>query len=182
MFIEFSTLWLFTLILHADAARLDEPSGIPAYNQSIDNGTLGYYPTWSFKTEGDTFAPRINWLQWDSQCNDGTYYFLTPRGWGIERPGPMILDWRGDLVWTKHFANEWGGQAYDFMVQHYQGQEYLTFWTGDDRVRGHGSGSYMMVSAARCRIMILGCYVLQAAASAAVLTADLARLFLRINP
>jgi hypothetical protein len=32
------------------------------------------------------------------------------------------------------------------MVQHYQGQEYLTFWTGDDQIRGHGSGAYMMVS------------------------------------
>jgi hypothetical protein len=68
----------------------------------------------------------------------------------------MILDWRGDLIWSKHFNNEWGGQAYDLMVQHYQGQDYLTFWTGDDQIRGHGSGAYMMVSDSVFGIQLLG--------------------------
>lgn len=138
--------WLLTFILRAGAVSHGRtpPS---AYDEAVDNGTFGYYPTWTFATENDIAAPKTNWLQWDSQCNDSMYYFLTPRGWGLPRPGPMILDWKGDLVWSKHFANEWGGQAYDFMVQHYRGQDVLTFWTGDDRVRGHGSGSYMMVRA-----------------------------------
>lgn len=146
MSIHLSTLSLSTLIICAKAAYFDEPSRPPRYNESIDNGTFGYYPTSSFMTEDDIFAPKVNWLQWDPQCNDGTYYFLTPRGHGLPRPGPMILDWKGDLVWKEHFSNEWGGQAYDLMVQQYQAQDYLTFWTGDDRIRGHGSGSYMMVS------------------------------------
>ncbi|KAM0718429.1 hypothetical protein Q7P37_005499 [Cladosporium fusiforme] len=145
MFIDLLTLWLSSLIIRARAAHRDMTSRPGLYNASVDNGSFGYYPTWSFATEGDISAPQTNWLQWDPRCNDGTYYFLTPRGWGLPQPGPMILDWRGDLVWSKHFANEWGGQAYDFMAQHYQGQDYLTFWTGDDRVRGHGSGSYMML-------------------------------------
>lgn len=140
-------LWLLTPILHIGAAHPGDTSPPYPYDEAIDNGTFGYYPTSTFATESDISAPKINWLQWDERCNDGTYYFLTPKGWGLPRPGPMILDWKGDLVWSQHFANEWGGQAYDFMVQHYQGQDRLTFWTGDDTVRGHGSGEYMIVSA-----------------------------------
>jgi hypothetical protein len=140
-------LWLLTPILHTRAASSGNTSPPYPYDEAIDNGTFGYYPTTPFATESDISAPKVNWLQWDERCNDGTYYFLTPKGWGLPRPGPMILDWKGDLVWSQHFANEWGGQAYDFMVQHYQGQDRLTFWTGDDTVRGHGSGKYMIVSA-----------------------------------
>jgi hypothetical protein len=140
-------LWLLTPILHTRAASSGNTSPPYPYDEAIDNGTFGYYPTTTFATESDISAPKVNWLQWDERCNDGTYYFLTPKGWGLPRPGPMILDWKGDLVWSQHFANEWGGQAYDFMVQHYQGQDRLTFWTGDDTVRGHGSGKYMIVSA-----------------------------------
>jgi hypothetical protein len=58
----------------------------------------------------------------------------------------MILDRRGELVWAHHFENKFGGQAYDLMVQQYQGQDYLTFWLGDDRVRGHGAGFYYLLN------------------------------------
>lgn len=145
----FSTraVWLLVLAIDASAAlQATTPPPVPGYDRDIDNGTLGYYPSWNFMTEGEISAPRTNWLQWNQQCDDGMYYFLTPRGYSLPDPGPMILDSRGELVWSKHFANQWGGQAYDLMVQHYQGQEYLTFWTGDDQIRGHGSGSYTMVS------------------------------------
>ena len=140
------TLWLLTLTLRARAARHARPPSSHEYDKAVDNGTFGYYPSRTFVTEDGISAPHTNWLQWDQQCDDGKFYFLTPKGWSISQPGPMILDWRGDLVWSKHFDNEWGGQAYDLMVQHYQGQDYLTFWTGDDQIRGHGSGAYMMVS------------------------------------
>jgi len=140
-------LWLLTPILHARAVHAGNAKPPYPYDEAIDNGTFGYYPTSAFHTETEITAPKVNWLQWDERCNDGMYYFLTPKGWGLPRPGPMILDWRGDLIWSQHFANEWGGQAYDLMVQHYQGQDRLTFWTGDDTVRGHGSGKYMIVSA-----------------------------------
>jgi len=140
------TLWLLTLILHARAVHHVIVSSSHAYDKAVDNGTFGYSPSRTFVTEDGISAPHTNWLQWDQQCDDGKFYFLTPKGWSISQPGPMILDWRGELVWSKHFDNEWGGQAYDLMVQHYQGQDYLTFWTGDDQIRGHGSGAYMMVS------------------------------------
>lgn len=124
------------------------PEAPRPFDEALDNGTYGYFAVDNYVTAPDIPSPKTNWLQWSPECNDGLYYFITPRGWGIERPGPMILDWKGDLVWTEHFGNEFGGQAYDLMVQRYQGQDFLTFWTGDDRVRGHGAGSYVMVSAA----------------------------------
>lgn len=58
----------------------------------------------------------------------------------------MVLDRRGELVWAHHFENKFGGQAYDFMVQNYKGEDYLTFWLGDDRVRGHGAGAYYLLN------------------------------------
>lgn len=49
-------------------------------------------------------------------------------------------------MWAHHFENDFGGQAYDFMVQNYKGEDYLTFWLGDDRVRGHGAGAYYLLN------------------------------------
>lgn len=142
-------LWHLSLCLHAAVASEQQadsnPKRPPPVNEAANNGSKGYYPTFTFVTEVELNAPVTNFMQWNERCNDGSLYFLTPRGWGIQNPGPMILDEQGNLIWAKHFANKFGGQAYDFMVQKYQGEDYLTFWLGDDRVRGHGSGFYYMV-------------------------------------
>lgn len=138
-------LWHLCLCVQA-AAALDNSQSRHSYNQAIDNGTYGYYPIRTYETEAALSSPRVNWLQWSPQCDDALFYFITPRGWSLSRPGPMILDHNGELVWTKHFDNDFGGQAYDFKVQRYQDQDYLTFWLGDDTVRGHGAGVYHMVS------------------------------------
>jgi hypothetical protein len=148
MKVGFVVLWHLITHLHTASAG-DSSSQLPTrplpYNEAIDNGTYGYYPIRVYATADGIASPQTNFLQWDPRCDDGLFYFITPRGWGIPDPGPMILDSRGDLVWAKHFDNKFGGQAYDFMVQEYQGQDYLTFWLGDDRIRGHGAGSYYMV-------------------------------------
>jgi len=117
----------------------------PAYSEAVDNGTYGYYPIRTYATADDITSPQTNFARWSPRCDDGLLYFITPRGWSLPDPGPMILDHQGELIWSKHFDNLFGGQAYDLMVQEYQGQDYLTFWLGDDRVRGHGSGFYYMV-------------------------------------
>ncbi|EMD00645.1 hypothetical protein BAUCODRAFT_50297, partial [Baudoinia panamericana UAMH 10762] len=104
------------------------------------------YPVRTYATRDDITSPETNFLQWNSRCDDGLLYFVTPRGWSLPYPGPMILDSHGELVWTHHFDNGFGGQAYDFKVQRYQDEEYLTFWLGDDRVRGHGAGYYYMLN------------------------------------
>ncbi|KAF2721702.1 hypothetical protein K431DRAFT_346129 [Polychaeton citri CBS 116435] len=115
----------------------------PLYNATVDSGTYGYYPTNSFATF-ELREPRTNFLRWSPGCDDGSLYFITPRGYSEEEPGPMILDGSGNLIWVEHFKNTFGGQAYNFMVQSYQGQDYLTFWLGDDTVKGHGTGHYYM--------------------------------------
>lgn len=145
-------LWHLAICLHAGHADSVTPDGSkhtptspPEYNEAADNGTFGYYPYRTYATVEDITSPQINFLQWDPLCDDGLYHFITPRGWSLSNPGPMILDNYGELVWSHHFDNKFGGQAYDFMVQTYKGQDYLTFWLGDDRVRGHGSGWYYMV-------------------------------------
>lgn len=37
------------------------------------------------------------------------------------------------------------GETFGLGVQRYRGEEYLTFWRGDDSVGGHGEGWYYMV-------------------------------------
>jgi len=148
-------LFLWHLATCLQAARADSvahdesnhaSASPPEYNEAADNGTFGYYPYRTYATVEEITSPQINFLQWDPRCDDGFYHFITPRGWSLSNPGPMILDNYGELVWSRHFDNKFGGQAYDFMVQTYQGQDYLTFWLGDDRVRGHGSGWYYMLN------------------------------------
>jgi hypothetical protein len=117
----------------------------PAYRPDIDKGLQGSYPVHSF-VSSKIQAPDVNFRQWSPECDDGQYYFLTPRGWKVPVPGPMILDATGNLVWFNHFANKYGGQAYDFRVQTYRSNRYLTFWLGDDTVRGHGAGHYVMLN------------------------------------
>ena len=118
-----------------------------AFNEDVDNGSLGYYPGHTYVTAEGVKAPDTQFVQWTPECDDdGLSYFITPRGHSIPRPGPVILDRRGELIWMKHFENTWGGEAYNFLVQQYKGEDYLTFWLGDDRIRGHGSGFYYLVS------------------------------------
>jgi hypothetical protein len=100
----------------------------------------GYYPYRSYQTT-DLISPQFRNMVDSPQCHDNRYTFFTPRGFSISAPGPMIVDSHGELVWAKSTE----GQAYDFKVQEYKGEQYLTYWQGDDKVRGHGAGDYYMV-------------------------------------
>jgi hypothetical protein len=102
------TAWLLTLILRARAVQHASTPPAHEYDKAIDNGTFGYFPTRTFVTEDGISAPHTNWLQWDQQCDDGKFYFLTPKGWSISQPGPMILDGRGDLGTKPNDATQLG--------------------------------------------------------------------------
>lgn len=119
------------------------------YDKDVDSGVYGSYPVRSFATV-KLKAPRTNVLKWSPECSSGGgksgYYFITPKGWKVSQPGPMILDAQGDLIWTEHFANEYGGQAYNLRVQEWKGEKVLTFWLGDDTIRGHGAGHFYMLN------------------------------------
>lgn len=82
-----------------------------------------------------------NFVRYGQACRDGLHTLIAPRGSDVYTPGPMILDQDGHLVWFKPM-----GQTYNMNVQTYKGQEYLTFWSGDDSIVGHGEGTYYMVS------------------------------------
>lgn len=102
----------------------------------------GYYPWRTYETITQ-ISPQLKAVQDSPECHDGLYTFVTPRGHSISDPGPAILDGNGDLVWVKSTP----GQAYDFKVQDFKGGKYLSYWVGDDRVRGHGAGDYYVLDA-----------------------------------
>lgn len=104
-----------------------------------DWGVFGAYPRNHYKSF-DSASPWPNVLNSDPRCDAG-YLFIEPRGSSVAKPGPVILDKNGNLVWTEQ---KWG-QAMDVKVQTYQGNDYITFWTGSDNGT-FGSGNYLMVS------------------------------------
>jgi len=111
----------------------------------FDAGDYGTYPTKTYHSSKNV-SPRMNMLSMNEQCRDGAYTMLTPRGGQVPKgvaAGPIILDDAGDLIWTQI---GWGsGNTYGLTVQEFKGKDYLTFWAGDDTVRGHGEGvSYMV--------------------------------------
>lgn len=116
----------------------------PVFDASLDDGSQGKFPVQRFVSTHLT-APVANFAHWDPRCDDGKYYMITPRGDSISNPSTTILDARGNLIWTSHFPNNYGGQTYDLRVHRYRDQDYLTFWVGDDRIRGHGQGHFYMV-------------------------------------
>jgi hypothetical protein len=108
-----------------------------------DWGLLGPVPKQTYKSF-QLKAPLLNYAQWSARCDDGLT-FIEPRGRMVSKPGPVIVDSRGELVWME----DQYGQAMDFKVQQYKGQDYLTFWTGSD-TGTFGSGQYIMVRKCSC--------------------------------
>lgn len=100
----------------------------------------GYYPFRTYKSF-NLISPEVRSAVTSPQCDDGLYTFLTPRGHSISDPGNVILDSRGSLVWAQRTK----GQSYDFKPQTLNGSQYLSYWVGDDRIRGHGSGEYHII-------------------------------------
>ncbi|KUJ17741.1 uncharacterized protein LY89DRAFT_684698 [Mollisia scopiformis] len=112
-------------------------------SEAFDNGELGAYPNRTYITEPTSISPQLNILKSDSRCDDGLYTMISLRGDKVELKGqsPMIHDSQGNLVWM----NATYGETFGLSVQSYKGQEYLTFWQGDDSVGGHGEGYYFLL-------------------------------------
>lgn len=117
---------------------------VAAYTRDAeyDSGVYGAYPVKTYIST-DIVSPRPNYLQRHTACDNGQYTLMTPRGNHVPKPGAMILDGYGNLVWWVGGYN----QVYNLMAQEYNGAKYLTFWAGDDTVGGHGAGYYYMVAA-----------------------------------
>lgn len=102
-----------------------------------DAGLYGAYVDHEYVSSDHT-PPKVNFLHSES-CDPG-FTFISPRGKSVPKPGPIILDPQGELIWM----DDRYGQAMDFRVQQYRGEDYLTFWAGTDSGT-HGTGSYYMV-------------------------------------
>lgn len=111
-------------------------------DRAYDDEVYGKYPKQEYMST-PIIAPQVNVLQWSPECDISKYTFLAPRGSSVPEAQITILDHQGHLVWTRGWD---GQQLYNLRVQQFQGEDYLTFWAGDDTVGGHGAGMYYMVS------------------------------------
>lgn len=111
-------------------------------NSVYNSGKLGKYVTQTFLSNPKvTEVPIVNFERPFTNCDDGSYLFVAPRG-NVAKATPMILDISGSPVWA---STKGYGQVYNLQVQQYKGQPYLTFWGGNDAVGGHGIGQYYML-------------------------------------
>ncbi|KAJ6104812.1 hypothetical protein N7523_011132 [Penicillium sp. IBT 18751x] len=125
---------LFCLFVVPQLARFRFRAGLSKY----DLGFYGFGPSQSF-VSFDEESRILEVTSADAQC-DPRYTFIAPRGDSVAHAGPMILDAQGELVWAKY---NWG-VTQDFKVQRFQGQDYVTYWQGDEE-DGHGRGSWYML-------------------------------------
>ncbi|KAL3491096.1 ASST-domain-containing protein [Aspergillus germanicus] len=106
-----------------------------------DLGAYGFGPSRSYVSfQYQSPAVEITAVDDDRACDDSGYTFLSPRGDSVAHPGPMILDANGELVWMKH---NWE-TTHDFKVQRFLGQDFLTYWEGE-QVEGRGYGSWYLI-------------------------------------
>lgn len=136
---KFSLFWaVATLASHAfaDEGPLND-------DVQFAKGGFGEYPISTYVTT-DLVGPRLNRIQTSSRCNQGLYTMFSPRGHGVTKPAPVIVDDNGHLIWTMDMSSY--GMTYGLTVQKFKGQDFLTFWAGDDGVGGHGAGYYYMVN------------------------------------
>ncbi|KAI1750526.1 Arylsulfotransferase-domain-containing protein [Xylaria castorea] len=133
------SLWLLLTVVAFDAQTWAYEVFSSTYLYEI--GFYGLYPTTSFKSSEIT-PPRLNFPRWDEQkCSDG-YYLIAQKGKIVSDPGPTIFDSRGELVW----ADDSYGVVFNFQVQTYKGENYLTFWSSPDgSLHGYGRGTYYML-------------------------------------
>lgn len=119
-------------------AVLSPPSDYALY----DTGSYGKVPLTKLKSTRGS-AQRLHRRVWSEQCDrPDQYHFIAPHGILLNHAGPEIIDNDGEQVW---FAKGFG-TTYNFRAQWYKGEQYLTWWSGNDQVRGHGSGFYYMAS------------------------------------
>ncbi|KAL1633911.1 hypothetical protein SLS58_010901 [Diplodia intermedia] len=132
---------LSSLLLLAAAAHADLIPYIA--DEAYDRGDFGPYPYQEYQTS-PLKGPRVNIVATNDSCTSGDdLLFLNPRGKQVvPGPNPMILDQAGNLIWT--LDGKPYGETYNLNVQEWNGEQYLTFWGGDDTVGGHGQGYYYM--------------------------------------
>lgn len=128
-------LWLLLFLGNAIADRVND-----FRSEKYAHGFEGAFPLQHYSSSGVS-GPILNYWEKSVACDDGLYTIIAPRGEAVHHSGPMILDNQGHLVWFKGYETTYNANVYI-----YKGQRYLTFWAGDDQIRGHGEGILYMVS------------------------------------
>jgi hypothetical protein len=129
-----SLLYLFFIFAVPQLQRLRFRTDLSRY----DLGLYGFGPTRGY-VSFDYESPIVEITESESGC-DQRYTFIAPRGDSVPQAGPMILDAQGNLVWMKY---NWE-TTQDFKIQHYRGEDYLTYWEGRE-IESRGYGSWYMV-------------------------------------
>jgi len=138
MFLVVSLSLLITL---ACIAYADQGVYSAADVAKYDRGLLGRTPAEHYKSFLHA-SSRLLQRTWSETCrSDDEYYFLAPRGAHPPNVGPTIIDSEGHHVW---FSGAFP-TTYNFRAQTYKGERYLTWWSGNDHLGGHGEGWYFMV-------------------------------------
>ncbi|KAJ6503554.1 ASST-domain-containing protein [Mycena sanguinolenta] len=103
--------WLFSLIFVLE--------GLPLGVQALFETTYHSFP---LAVQPFTILERSP--LYDPQ--DTNLFLVCPNGGDVAEPGAAIYKSNGELVW----ANSTFGNCYDFNLQTYDGQQYLTLWVG----------------------------------------------------
>lgn len=111
---------------------------------SYDMSRFGAWPLQGY-ISSKLSGPILNYWQRSRACEDGSYTLIAPRGDSVRQTGPMILDQNGDLVWFKEYK-----KTYNLNIYSFRGEDYITFWAGNDGIGGHGDGTYYMVGRSAC--------------------------------
>ena len=120
---------------------------LPAYTNddaaAHDRGDFGRVPMNSLYSVNANYNRLLQSVWEPEACErpDDYHYVLAPHGFILAHAGPLLLDQHGQQVWFRNgFAT-----TYNLNIQTYKGDKYLTWWTGDNRMRDHGAGHYYMV-------------------------------------
>ena len=129
----------FLTVVHADQGVYTSADA-----DKYDKGFLGRTPAERYKSFPHS-SSRLLQRTWSEQCSSDEYFFLAPRGAHAPNIGPTIIDSEGHHVW---FSGAFP-TTYNFRAQTYKGEQYLTWWSGNDHLGGHGEGHYFMVGDAK---------------------------------
>lgn len=110
---------------------------------AYDKGAYGNVPMTNLRSAGGKYNRflRSTWTPEVCEKPDDQHYILAVHGFFLAHAGPMILNQQGHQV----FYQSGFATSYGLDVQTYKGEKYLTWWTGNNRLRDHGKGYYYMV-------------------------------------
>jgi hypothetical protein len=96
----------------------------------------------AFRSRPDLGPPAVDVTTRAHATAPGYIFLASKKGPG--QYSTMIVDDRGQLVWSRHLPSAPEKYPMDFKVQHYKGEPVLT-WCESKVVGGHGFGEYVIL-------------------------------------